>query len=339
MIRHIFLLFIILPCIQAWAQYDISLLNSEVMIKAKEEKVFSFDLKEGDEVILDFDMVKGKQIQEIELKQYGGSKIYTAANVEEIKSQKINILQTGKYKLYFRNNGLTNRVFHFSLKRSLSLSEIPKYYPDLEWVTVYDTLYKLIERPVLVRSDTLIYNLTDKTAKISAQWRPGQGSSCFGFTLPENTVTWSYYIGVDQAGIKAFNNAVNMLNKNMGPVLVRLPNYGPLAALALGGASFLTSLNTGEDVDYYLSNKDQESGFENKKGFKYFKKGKVINDFSAMHEPLNGSYLFCFSNDNKFRSVNVTLKIVSVSIHQVWENKTERIMVIQEKKIPKPAKN
>jgi hypothetical protein len=109
-----------------------------------------------------------------------------------------------------------------------------------------------------------------------------------------------------------------MLAKNVAPHLLKLPGYGPLAALALDGMSYLSLLQKGEDIDFYIVDNNNINLFSSGTAFNYYKKGKVINDYSKMSAPLQGMYHICLYNDNAVTGVQVTVKITAITVTEQW---------------------
>ena len=202
------------------------------------------------------------------------------------------------------------------------------------WRTARDTTYTTEQERYLVRADTTIMNLTDQTAKVHSQTNMNGARTSFNFTFPENTVVWSYYIGVNQAGQKAYEQAAKEFSSNATPLLAKMPGYGPMAALALGGVSFLSQLQSGEDIDFYIVDNDNVNLFLAGQSFNYIKKGKVINDFSKMTSPLKGTYHICLSNDNAITGVTVAVKITTVQVKQIWGTRPIQKMHIASRQEP-----
>ncbi len=96
-----------------------------------------------------------------------------------------------------------------------------------------------------------------------------------------------------------------------------MPGYGPMAALALG-SSYLSAIQPGEDIDFYIIEGNNVNLFLAGQPFYYIKKGKVINDYSRMLTPLQGSYHVCMSNDNAITGVTVSVKITAIIVNEQW---------------------
>lgn len=316
------------------AQVTIKIGEYTTRINAKDEVTYSYPFKEGDELILELEVLNGKEVRLVEFGRVGVARMYTDYRVKKIENKRLTIQKTGTHQLRIKNTSTGKRICNVKILRILKNEEIGLHNPNVLWRTYFDTTYYTVQEKFLIRSDTVISNITDQISKVHSKGNTNGNKLTFNFSLPANTIAWSYYIGVDQEGEKAFQNAVVNLSKVVTPVISKIPNYGPLAALALGSASFLTVLNTGEDINYYIVSPGNETKFMKKMDFKYIKKGSVINDFSRMQKPLKGSYHVCLENDNTLKSVSVTVKIVAVSVNQEWGERSITKMRINSRQEP-----
>jgi len=202
------------------------------------------------------------------------------------------------------------------------------------WQTFYDTVYSTVTEKYLISTDTIIFNLVDQIAKVHSKTNLNGNLSCSSFTLPENTYKWSYYIGVNQAGKETFQNATQSIAKTGSSLLYQIPGYGPLAALALGGTSYLVQQQKGEDVDYYLLDEENKKHFDFGQQFYSIKNGKVVNDFSQMNSNLGGTYFFCLQNDNTLTAIEVTIKVTAIVINENWGTRPKEHISIKTRKEP-----
>ena len=286
------------------------------------EEVFYYGFAEGDQLIFNFQEITGKELKELEIIELPSSSKFMDYKSTKIENKTLNIQHTGIYKFRFENAALLNRVCKIKIQRIPASETTKNFNTSVYFKTVYDTTYLNIPERYLIKSDTIIENITDQTAKVHSQSNLNNNKTTFNFTLPVNTVAWSYYIGVDQAGQQAFQNATKELSYRAAPLIAKIPGYGPLAALALGSTSYLSTIQSGEDIDFYIVDGNNVNLFLSGQQFYYIKKGKVINDYSRMLAPLSGSYHVCLSNDNAFTGVAVAVKITAVVINQQWGIRT-----------------
>lgn len=318
----------------AEAQVTVNLSDLTLNLKPKEEKVFSYSLKEGDQLILEFATGKGKEIQSVTFGRAGNAPLYQKYRLKSADPQRITILKSGTHTLRIYNGSGTKRVCTFKLMRLLEEHELKAYASEVLWRTLYDTLRYVEQERYLFQSDTHIVDLTNKVVKVNSKSNKNGHKTSFSFALPQHTIVWSYYIGVDQEGEKAFQQAVINLSKAVTPVVSKIPNYGPLAALALGGASFLTVLKTGENIKYYIVRPGNEIRFSKNQDFKYLKKGNVVNDFSRLTQPLSGIYHVCLENDNMVKGVQVSVKIVAITVENQWKERPVQKMKVSTRQVP-----
>lgn len=282
----------------------------------KEELYFGFD--EGDQIIFNFELVKGKDLKEIEIFEYPNASIFMDYKTKEIKDKVINITKKGIYKFKFKNSAMGVRICKVKIERIPSNPENKNFNTTVYWQTLRDTSYYFVDEKYLISKDTAIINVVNPVVKVHSSTNANGNKSTYNFVLPKNTISWSYYIGVDQSGQEAYEKATKELAEKAAPLVAKIPGYGPLAALALGGTSYITKLQRGEDIDFYIVEGSNVNLFLGGQQFYYIKKGKVINDFGRLTSPLKGNLHFCFSNDNAVTGVSVTVKVVAVTVTENW---------------------
>lgn len=296
----------------------IDVAESTLKVGGLGEEVFYYGFAEGDQLIFNFEEVNGKELKEIEIIELPSSSKFMDYKTKKIENKTLNITKTGIYKFRFSNSAIGGRICKFKIQRIPATETTKNFNTSVYWKTVYDTTYTTEQEKYLIKSDTTVSNITDQVAKVHSGGNLNGNKTTFNFTLPDNTVAWSYYIGVDQAGQQAYQTATNELASKAGPLVSKIPGYGPLAALALGGVSYLTQLQSGEDIDFYIVDGNNVNLFMGGQAFSYIKKGKVINDYSRMTAPLKGSWHVCLSNDNAVTGVTVAVKITAIIVTQQW---------------------
>lgn len=316
------------------SQQPIDIVESTLKIPGIGEEVFYYGFAEGDQLIFNFEEVNGKELKEIEIIELPSSSKFMDYKASKIKNKTINISKTGIYKFRFANSALGGRICKFKIQRIPASEETKNFNTNVYWKTVFDTTYTTVQERYLERTDTLITNLTDQVASVHSVGNLNGNKTTLNFILPPNTIAWSYYIGVDQLGKEAYDKAVKNLSQKASPILMKMHGYGPLAALALGGASFLTTLQSGEDIDYYIVPSSDASLFSAGQEFRYYKKGKVINDFAQMKTPLSGMYHICLLNDNAITGVSVVVKVTAISIKEIWSTRPVQKMHVSSTEVP-----
>jgi hypothetical protein len=297
--------------------------ENTMKVSAASEVIFYYGFAEGDKVIINLNEVNGKDLKEFEISLLNGNPVFMEYKTSKVSEKILHIPKTGIYKFRLANsNILSPRICKIKVQR------IPENENSIEFNTtvynrkVFDTIQTIHEERFLVKSDTTITEIESKTLKINSIMNANGNKQSVIFQIPENTISWSYYIGINQEGQKAYDDATKQLLSKSAPLLKGLVGSTPLGALALGLPSFLNQIQGGEDVTYFLIDADQKNAFDASHQFRYYKSGKIVNTFSRVSErswPKN--LAFCFENDNKITPIEVLLKITTVQVNEVWENR------------------
>lgn len=318
----------------ALGQNPVDVADNTLKVAAFGEEVFFYGFAEGDQLIFNFEEVKGKEIKEVEIIELPSSSKFVDYKTKKIENKTINITTTGIYKFRFSNSAMSGRICKVKIQRIPADESTKNFNTSVYWKTVYDTTYTTVQEKYLISKDTVVHNITDQVAKVHSTTNVNGNKTTFNFTLPANTVSWSYYVGVDQAGQEAFQQATKEIASKAAPLVSKIPGYGPLAALALGSTSYITQLQKGEDIDYYICDGNNVNLFLGGLAFYYVKKAKVINDFSRMTTNLKGTYHFCFLNDNAVTGVTVTVKVTAIAVTENWGTRPIEKMNITSRQFP-----
>ena len=268
-----------------------------------------YGFAEGDEILIDFTMDNKKGSNGMEIKDMEtNSVIYSNSGFQNLEGLRISCPKTAIYKIQFSTSHMFDRNCHLSIKRIPASEATKKFNTMVYWKTINDTTFTTEEEKYLVKTDTSIINLIEQNAKIHSQTNANGNTSNIPFDIPANTVAWSYYIGVDQQGNQAFQDATAALASKAAPAVAKIPGYGPLAALALGSISYLNKIQAGEDIDYSLYDANNQR----------LRGGLVKNDFSQMVAPLSGKYQIHLFNDNAVTPVDVLVKVTAITVNQTW---------------------
>lgn len=316
--------------IEIKAQTIVDVAENTIKVGALGEEIFYYGFAEGDQMIFSFEEMNGKELKELEIIELPESSKFMDYKTTKIENKKLNITRTGVYKFRFSNSNIKGRICKIKIQRVPASEATKNFNSSVYWRKAHDTTYTTVKEKYLIKADTAIVNITEQVAKVHSSGNLNGNTTSFNFLLPNNTVSWSYYIGVDQAGQQAYEDATLVLAKSAAPRLLRMPGYGPLAALALGGMSYLAQLQKGEDIDFYIVDEYNKSLYNGGLAFKYYKKGKVINDYSKM-PAMKGMHHVCLSNDNAITGVNVTVKITAITVAEEWGKRDVQKMTVAER--------
>ena len=311
----------LISSMQLYGQKPVDVVESTLKVGAFGEEVFYYGFAEGDQLIFNFQEVNDKELKELEIVELPSSSKFLEYKAKKIENKILNISRTGIYKFRFTNSAIGIRLCKFRIQRIPANAATQNFNTTVFTHTVYDTSYTTEQEDYLSNTDTVITNLEDKIITVNTASNAGGNKASFSFTLPEKTISWSYYIGVNQAGQDAYQEAAKQINSNSSATLIKFPAYSPIAAVAMGKPSYISKLQTGEDIDYWIVDGETNLNlFTAGQPFRFGKKGKVANDYSRM-DIRKGNFYFCFSNDNATDPVSVNVKITSIQVNTVLASK------------------
>ncbi len=314
-----------------FAQTPIDITENTIKVSPSSEEVFYFGFAEGDQLIFNFEEVNGKELKEVEIMAMPSKSLFLDYKIKRIDNKILTITETGVYKFRFTNsNILAGRICKFKIQRIPASEKTRKFNTAVFKRTIYDTTYTNEQERFLVKSDTTISEVLSQTAKVP--WATGTNTNrtITNFTLPSNTVFWSYYIGVDQPGQKSYDDASKKFPSNSTSPITKPNTNSPLTALALDNTSYLSEVFNGEDIEYVLLEGQNLNLYTSGKTYGYLKYGKVVNDFARML-PVRGKLSFCFTNDNFSSSVSVLVKVTAIQVNNFYDTRTVKRMNVTSK--------
>jgi hypothetical protein len=305
----------ILISIAVGSQQPVLVAESSVKVGIKGEEFIHFGFAEGDQLIFSFEEANGKEMKEVEIIELPAISRFIEYKAAKIENKSIRVPRTAIYKFRFANSALLPRVCKYKIERIPASAATQNFNSTVYVDTYYDTTYVTETENYIDRSDTLIQNLQERVMKVNPPSAPGTSKSTFNFTLPENTIAWSYYIYTGNDGKQLYAEAAKKLSTTAVRELTKFPVYGPLAAVALERESFLGRIDTGLAINYWLVEGENVQLFANGAQFRFFKKGRGSNDFAKM-DPREGAVYFCLHNDNKTTPVQVSVKITAILVNE-----------------------
>lgn len=301
----------------ASAQQAISVLESTFKLGAFDSKDFYYAFAQGDKLSFSFQETAGNELKEVEIIEMPSSVKFADYKCKRIDEKTISVSQTGVYRFHFSNSAMTKRVCNISIKRTPATSALAGFNTKVETRILKDTLFVSRSEIQKGKTDTLVQEIYNSTLKVQP-FKP----QIIEFVLPENTFSWSFYIGVGSKGQAEYNRAKNAFLSAAGKAAYYIPEYGPMANLALTGVSYFNQLQGEEDnVKYcFLPGPQSVKAYKAKKTFQSYKSGNVINEAAQMKAPLHGHSYLALENDNLLDPITVSLHITTVSLKENWTN-------------------
>lgn len=311
-------------------QTAVTVAESTLKVGLMGEEIIYFGFAEGDKLIFSFEEANGKELKEVELVELPSSSKFMEYKTKKIDKTFI-VTKTGIYKFRFTNSAIGVRLCKYKIQRIPATAATQNFDCTVYWRTGYDTTYTTDTEEFLSNSDTIITNFQDRTTKVLPSASAPGNKACFNFVLPDNTVSWSFYLSIDAAGQQLYAEAVKKFAAGSSYLIKKYPNHSPLLALALGHESYLSRTESPPAIDYWVMDGDNGNLFMTAAQFRYMKKGKVNHEYSRM-ELRKGALNFCFSNNNPSEVVSVTVKIAAVQVNQFIDTRQVKRMSVVPKK-------
>ena len=337
--------FVILFTIQGFSQsetVDVAQITLKVGAGKTEELYYGFT--KGDQIIFNFEEVKGKPLKEIEIIELPTNSKFMDYKASSIVDKKIKVNKKSVYKFSFRNTSLAGRICRINIQRIPQSAESSNFNTDWEWKTLYDTTYVPFTEDSLVGYDTLNYKekvkelvktekvddmIMDKNQRVHSYFNENSSFTYLRVDLPNNkkepyrtekVIAWAYWIGVGEESSKAYAENV----KSVGKIATGLAStFGtPLAGVAVGAVTQLMTPKTGEDVQYaFIADFQNVQAYLAGQTYYQFDQGKGIAAYGKNTDRLQGTFFIGLHNDNQTTGVDANVKVVVIKEIKTYADK------------------
>ncbi|PSJ74880.1 hypothetical protein C7N43_21880 [Sphingobacteriales bacterium UPWRP_1] len=337
---------------QVWAQMPLlTVADLTLKIPAKGEETLYYGFAQGDELIFSFREEEGKELTEVAVEEYPNNTRFADYKTSGVKNKSIRVTQKGVYVFRFNNKQLLKgRVCRILIQRVPATDETAGFNTNVEWISSFDTTYRIEEHQVLMGYDTLYTReenwefkksaqeeivLFDKTQRVFAKTSfTNDNRTCLRIDLPPDTETkaktrkltgWAYWIGVGKEAGNAWAENVKMVGGFAQGVIAL---YSPLGGLVAGLVSNLAIPKTGEDVYYCVLNAQNANLFLENKPFVPIDWGKGTGGYGKFTETAQNTCYICLENDNYLQAIDVAVKVAAIADVKEYLNKEKTRQVI-----------
>ena len=312
----------------------------------------------GDEILLDFSVLKGKNLSAVKVVDEFGTMRLSRVDRKSIQNEVIKVEEEGCFRFELVNQDKKDRLVRFQIRR-LPISPTQKdFNTGKKEVVVMETVYDTIMVDTLVWEtemvtveeeyfkDTIIEeNLFDKIERVHSitgvieledlqGWDFGShitrrliqvdlaSSAPLGYDNFE-WVGWTYWMGVGKEGQEAWRRNVEFAS---GAVIEGVSVNNPLMGIALGAVTTLILPSTGDQVIYrfFYHEKDALAFLENEEPRNDFDSGNGTGA-CAKGKPLPSPQVFLvLENDNYREAIDVVLKVYSF-----WRGKIKKVRRVE----------
>lgn len=333
-------LFILISFISAdlWGQKPIDVAETTMKINGLGgEEILYYGFSEGDQLIFNYEEVNGKELKEIEIIEFPSSSKFMDYKSKKIENKTLTVTRTGIYKFRFANTAVGGRICKVKIQRIPADESTKNFNTSVYWRTIQDTTYVPKQEVYLSKSDTIAQEIYSSTAQISSQnaINGNKNYQVVDFVLPDNTISWSFYIGTGNEGKEEYDKARTNFTQNVAASVSQIPGYGPLAALALTGFSYFNKVQGEDNVKYwFITDAENVALLQSGQSFMQYKTGDVINEASQMKNPLNGKIYLGLLNDNTIDPISVIIKATAIVVNHELKTRTVQEMIVTKREEP-----
>lgn len=345
-----------------------------------EEVYYSF--AEGDQLIFSLEETQGKTIKRIEISEEPDHSLYKDFQVERVDKKTIRVLKTGVYIFRVENGAAFKRVCKLHIERIPASDSTLHFNTGWTWKTVFDTTFVSYTEDSLVGHDTIYTTkmvkelvsdelvlqelLTNHGIEVHSktyQWpiysEGALNEEILQINLPppfekpyikEETVTWSYGIGVNQQlKLKVQKTKSDLLNAG-GNIATALGN--PQFKIAFTVLDYATNDHSDQSIYCALiPDRMTANSFMADQPFKVFREDNIVrSEGIRVDNPLYGSPYLGFENSNYRQGITVYVNVAVwrrirtyedrerieevVTPRYVTRNKTRRVIKSSNVRVP-----
>lgn len=324
-----------------------------IKVKGISTKELYYGFAEGDQIIFNFEDVKGKPMKEIEIIELPSNSKYMDYKSTSISDKTIKVNKKSVYKFVFKNSAMGGRICKVKIQRVPKTEDLISFNTNWEWKTLYDTTYvpytedsivgydttyTPYTKKELLKVDTSFVQLFNKTERVHSATAIGKSQySYINVYLPQNTylpdkinpyetsevISWTYWLGVgkeaQEAYIEGHKKISSLLAKAAGAT------YGPLGYLAVTGVSVVLIPTVGDNVSYWF--------ITSVNGQQYtLDSGNGIAATGRNTKVTQGGFTIKLYNDNFRTGIDVMVRVLVVKINKTYQDvKYERQNIIARK--------
>lgn len=307
---------------------------SEQTIKVGSDEEFYFGFAEGDEIVFDLEVVKGKNLKEVEIIEYPSTSKFFEFKTDKISEKRIKVNKDAIYKFRLKGGGLGTKVCRAKILRVPASEETASFDTSVKWKVRYDSTYTTKHEKILIQTDTAVVTVSDRVERVHSQTNlDNPNITEFNVNLPDNkrleletseVISWAYWLGVGNEGQEAYEQEKkNFLMKNVSTVSA----IDPVSGLALGAYAILVKPPKGENIKYWFTT--YYNGVPN-----YLAQGNSVVANGRITEMTQGGFTVTLQNDNLMNGVNVSVKIAAVMVNKKYEKRPYQELKVKEHRYP-----
>lgn len=311
-----------------------------------------YGFAKGDQIVFNFEELKGKPLKEIEIIELPGNSKFMDYKSSQVIDKRIQVYEKTIYHFKFYNSAMSGRICKVKIQRIPKSEDLITFNTNWKWENRYDTSYVAYKKDSLIGFDTTYYKETirevaelkqiddmivDRTERVHSYYNQNPSRTYIRINLPlnkkleykdETLVSWAYWIGVGEESKEAYSKNVKTIG---GLAQGAASAFGtPLAGYAAGVITDLMLPTQGDDIRFaFMYDYRNAQAFINKQPYIQFEEGKGIAFFGKNSNLTQGSFFIGLHNDNQTTGIDVNIKIVVIKEIRTYQDVIyDRIKVV-----------
>lgn len=308
---------------------------SEQTIKVNGDNEFYFGFSKGDQIIFELEVIKGKNVKEVEILEYPNTSKFFEYKATKISGKKLKVNKTAIYKFRLKGGGIGTKICRAKILRVPASKETVDFNTSVKWKTRKDSTYETRYRKVLTKVDTQAIQVIDRVERVHSTTNLSNSNrSQFNVQLPSNErsqlrtseiIGWAYWFGVGDEGLAQYEEEKKKYLKEQSASIGAM--IDPIAGLALGAYAMLAKPPTGDNVHYWITTYINEQAYSIASGNSVTASGRVT-------DITQGGFTVTFDNDNTLNGINVSVKITAIKVTKTYKNESYRQLLVTETEYP-----
>ncbi|MDZ4838420.1 MAG: hypothetical protein SGJ04_00285 [Bacteroidota bacterium] len=310
---------------------EVAVITKQLM--AGETHIFYYAFADKDDIYISFRQKEGRGVVLINLIEYPATVRYSFSSKNSEKAY-IKDVKKGIYQFSVTNTAKQSCVIAIDIDRRPDTDYKRNFNSSVAFQTKYDTNYATRQEAFVIKQDTIATMVTDRVTRVHSRTTLDREESYEVVTiiLPNNTKIFSYYIGVGEAGKKAYKEAVQKFVHSASKAATVIPEIGPLVSLAIEGVNFFTMSSGSDNVRYAMFESEAELKKYIEPGTEKLpipmKDGNIVSDQGRVTNAKKSNYYLYLKNDNIRDAIDVQVKIVAIQIVTQMGTRTVREAVV-----------
>lgn len=298
---------------------NVKVANLTIKIPGLTTEVKYYAFAAGDEVVLNLDVLDGKELKEIEIFKYPDHSLFMDYKTNT-SNHKFKVAEKGVYGIRMYNSSVGRRVCRLTISRTPMDESTRDFSTQVHWKTEYDTTFYTVQEKYLVSSEYHVKSIQEPqhfeiNSGTNSLFLGGKSRITLPITLPKGTVEWYYtfVVSLDEEQVGSVTSGLKLASN--------LSLAVDPTGIAKSAIDMISVPNGAEVCDIYLLDFDNSQLFTQKAPYSYLVEGTRENIKSGvvkMSKASSGTYYLGIKNPANTQRILVSIEVAAVVYEEQW---------------------